>query len=153
MQEIDARYAGHCLGVNEITQIMGLVTRDYIERGYVTTRAYLPAQDLHTGTLLIDVVEGVIEQLKQDDGAARLPLNTSFPAGAGQLLNLRDLEQGIDQLNRLQSNNATLDIQPGSQPGGSNVVIHNQPSRPVHLFVSYDNQGSVSTGANQGRRP
>ncbi len=150
VQEIDARYAGHCLGVNEITQIMGLVTRDYIERGYVTTRAYLPAQDLHTGTLLIDVVEGVIEQLKQDDGAARLPLNTSFPAGAGQLLNLRDLEQGIDQLNRLQSNNATLDIQPGSQPGGSNVVIHNQPSRPVHLFVSYDNQGSVSTGANQG---
>lgn len=150
VQDVDTRFAGHCLGVNEITQILGLVTRDYIERGYVTTRAYLPGQDLRTGTLLIDVVEGVIEQLKQDDGTSRLPLSTSFPAGAGQLLNLRDLEQGIDQLNRLQSNNATLDIQPGSSQGGSTVLIHNQPGRPVHLFVSYDNQGSVSTGANQG---
>ena len=150
-QQIDASFAGHCLGVAEISQILGLITRNYIEQGYVTTRAYLPEQDLHLGTLLIDVVEGVVEQFKIDDkGANSVPLATGFPGQPGRLLNLRDLEQGIDQINRLQSNNATLDIQPGSTPGASTVVIHNEASRPLHLFVSYDNQGSTSTGGNQG---
>ncbi|MBA4707285.1 ShlB/FhaC/HecB family hemolysin secretion/activation protein [Aquitalea aquatica] len=149
-KQIDAQFAGHCLGVGEISQILGLITRDYIEQGYVTTRAYLPAQDLRGGTLLIDVVEGVIEQFKVDDNGARsVPLATSFPHLQGKLLNLRDLEQGIDQINRLQSNNAKLDIQPGGTPGGSTVVIHNEASRPLHLFVTYDNQGSTSTGGNQ----
>jgi hemolysin activation/secretion protein len=148
--QIDSSFAGHCLGVNEITEILGLITKDYVEQGYITTRAYLPSQDLRQGTLTIDVVEGVIEKFKIDDnGAGKLPVGAAFPGLQGQVLNLRDLEQGIDQINRLQSNNAKLDIEPGSVPGGSTVVVRNQQTRPVHLFVSYDDQGQEGTGANQ----
>jgi hemolysin activation/secretion protein len=148
--EIDTRFAGHCLGVNEITEILGLITKDYIVQGYVTTRAYLPAQDLKQGTLTIDVIEGTIEHLRSDDGGKKsVPTGAVFPTHEGQVLNLRDLEQGIDQINRLQSNNARLEILPGEAAGGSTVVVHNAPTRPVHLIASYDNQGQEGTGVHQ----
>lgn len=149
-QAIDGEFAGRCLGSAEIGQIMGLITKDYIEQGYVTARAYLPSQDLTTGTLLLDVIEGRIESFDIDDGGKEsVSPNQVFPKGPGDLLNLRDLEQGIDQINRLSSNNAKMDIQPGKAPGYSTVVVRNAPTLPVHLFATYDDQGAASTGANQ----
>jgi hemolysin activation/secretion protein len=145
--EIDATFSHRCLGVSEIEAILGLITKDYIDRGYVTTRAYLPAQDLGKKRLEILVIEGRLGAVKVDDGARIHPWNVFPPAGG--LLNLRDIEQGIDQVNRLASNNATLDIQPGRVPGESTVVIHNKPAFPVHASLSGDNTGSESTGRNQ----
>jgi len=116
-------YSGRCLGVAEIEQILGEITKDYISRGYVTTRAYLPQQDLAGGTLEIIVLEGAIEEITVDDGGKNsIRLRNAFPP-AGELLNLRDFEQGIDQVNKLSSNDAQLDIQPGDKPGISRGVI------------------------------
>jgi hemolysin activation/secretion protein len=145
--EIEAKFSQRCLGVAEIETILGLITKDYIDRGFVTTRAYLPAQDLGQHRLNILVVEGRIGAVQLDDGSRIHPWNVFPPAGG--LLNLRDFEQGIDQVNRLSSNNATLDIQPGATAGESTVVIHNQPTFPVHASVSADNSGTETTGRNE----
>lgn len=145
--DIDTRFGHRCLGVAEIEAILGAITKDYIDRGFVTTRAYLPAQDLGKGRLEILVIEGRLGAIKLDDGAHIQPWNVFPPAGG--LLNLRDIEQGIDQVNKLSSNDAALDIQPGAVPGESTVVIHNRPTRPVHASISADNSGTESTGRNE----
>lgn len=142
-------FGNRCLGVRDIESVLGLITRDYMSRGYVTTRAYLPQQDLSKGVLQILVIEGKLEGIKLEDGArSSVRLESVFPR-AGDLLNLRDLEQGIEQVNRLASNNATMDIAPGQTTGGSNVIIRNTPSTPFHASISADNQGSESTGRHQ----
>jgi hemolysin activation/secretion protein len=148
-QQIVEGYAGRCLGVAEIEQILAAITRHYLEQGLATTRAYLPSQDLAGGVLEIQVVEGVADRILLDEGARKSinPANV-FPA-PGALLNLRDFEQGIDQLNRLESNRAQLDILPGSRPGASDVLVRNTPSRRYHAVLGADNQGSDSTGRNQ----
>lgn len=148
-EQIDAQFAGRCLGVNEIERILAEVTRDYVSRGYVTTRAYLPQQDLSKGRLEITVLEGVVEKIMLEDGGKdSIRLGSVFP-GERELLNLRDLEQGIEQVNKLSSNNASMDIQPGEQAGTSRVVIRNEARTPFHASFSYDNQGSESTGRDQ----
>ena len=142
-------HAGHCLGVGELEAILATLTKSYIDRGYITTRAYLPAQDLRSGVLEIKVIEGSIERFElQQSGRsdASTSIRGAFPARPGDLLNLRDLEQGIDQLNSLASNSATLDVQPGSRPGESVVVVRNQAGFPVNLFATYDNLGTPATG-------
>jgi len=139
-------FVGQCLGVGEIEAILSELTRAYIERGLITARAYLPAQDLRSGVLQIQVIEGAIEGYRIEGEGSRIFAPGVFPAAPGELLNLRDLEQGIDQINRLASNNAQLDIQPGSKPGSSIVVVRNTPTFPLHLLLSYDNQGTRSTG-------
>jgi hemolysin activation/secretion protein len=148
-QNIIDRYIGHCLGVTEIEQILGEITKDYISRGYITTRVYLPQQDLSSGKLEILVLEGTLGKIKLEDGGRNsIRLGGVFPS-AGELLNLRDLEQGIDQVNKLSSNNAQMDIKPGAEAGTSDVVISNTPGNPLHASVNTDNQGSESTGKNE----
>lgn len=55
-------YAGRCLAVGDLEAVLAAITKSYIERGYITTRAYLPAQDLRSGVLEVTVVEGTIER-------------------------------------------------------------------------------------------
>jgi hemolysin activation/secretion protein len=147
---VQSKYSGRCVGVTEIEQILGAITAEYVRRGYITTRAYLPSQDLSTGLLRIQVVEGVIERIVvSDGGSGSMRVANAFPTGPGELLNLRDLEQGLEQINRLSSNNAQLDIQPGGEAGASTVVIRNTAGPRLRSTLSMDNHGSVSTGRNQ----
>ncbi|MCJ0763429.1 ShlB/FhaC/HecB family hemolysin secretion/activation protein [Variovorax terrae] len=141
--------AGRCLAASDIQALLALLTKDYIDRGYITTRVYLPAQDLGSGVLTLQVVEGTIERYRvEQDGrdAGSLSVRSAFPGRPGEPLNLRDLEQGLEQINNLRSNTARLDLEPGSQPGQSVVVVRNHAERPVHLQLTYDNLGSPSTG-------
>jgi hemolysin activation/secretion protein len=147
---IVAQFAKRCLGVNEIEQLLGEVTRIYLQRGYIAARAYLPAQDLSTRKLRIVVVEGKIGKISIEDGGTRsISKRNIFPGLEGELLNLRDLEQGIEQINRLSSNNAAMEIVPGAEAGSSDVLVRNQPASPYHASLSLDNQGTKSTGKNQ----
>jgi hemolysin activation/secretion protein len=147
LDAIVQKYQGRCLAADDIEGLLTEITGEYFRRGYITTRAYLPAQDLATGKLTITVVEGVIQGYRiEDDPHDHIWANAIFPAVPGQMLNLRDLEQGIDQINRASSNNARLAIEPGNDPGQSVVVVHDPASFPLHLLMSYDNQGVDSTG-------
>ncbi len=143
-------YLGKCLGVDEIQKLLSDITTFYVNKGYVTTRVYLPAQDLSTGTLIVKIVPGKVSRLENDKEATQLShLGNVFPGVVGKDLNLRDFEQGIDQLNRLLSNNAAIDIRPGEQVGASDIIVKNQPGRPWHLNFSADNYGAGNTGRSQ----
>lgn len=149
-KKLEAEYSGRCLGVSEIQQLLSEITRIYIEKGYATTRAYLPEQDMSTGALRIDVIEGRVESLRLKEGdKGSLYIPNAFPGVEGDVLNLRDIEQGLDQINRLASNNATMDIAPGSAEGLSVITINNQPSKRWHVNLTADNYGTENTGEYQ----
>lgn len=147
---IEGDYQGRCLGVAEIEQLLADITVAYISRGYVAARAYLPGQDLSQGTLKIEVEEGQLEAIEINDGEqGSISPSNVFPGSIGEPLNLRDLEQALDQINRLASNNARMEIVPGTAAGDSRVRFHNEPTKPYHLNLTYDNTGSKLTGRNQ----
>lgn len=150
VDQIVARYVGRCLDVGAIESLLADVTRAYIDRGWIMVRAYLPQQDLSTGRLEIVVIEGKVSEIEVDDGdKLSISVGNVLPSVVGKPLNLRDIEQALDQINRLSSNNATVDTLPGNDPGDTRVVLHNQPAAPWHASISLDNQGSETTGKNQ----
>lgn len=150
VEEIEQQWQGQCIGVAQIEQILGALTVAYMDKGYVAARAYLPAQDLTSGKLTIGVAEGQVERIEVNDGGKNsIPLGNVAPGVVGEPLNLRDLEQALDQINRLASNDATMQIAPGSTPGDSVVVFSNTPSRRAHASLTYDNYGQKATGKNQ----
>ncbi|TAN59029.1 MAG: hypothetical protein EPN26_00615 [Rhodospirillales bacterium] len=57
---LTAPYVGTCMDKAAIETLMAEITADYIARGFSTTRVFLPAQDLSSGVLRIQVVEGVV---------------------------------------------------------------------------------------------
>ncbi|WP_271409610.1 ShlB/FhaC/HecB family hemolysin secretion/activation protein [Pseudomonas sp. Q1-7] len=144
-----APYVGRCLGVPQLNELLKLITDHYLDRGYVTTRAYLPQQDLSTGTLRIIVIEGRLEGLDSSELASDRELAMAFPGRTGEVLDLRELEQLVDQLNRLPSRQAQLELVPGEQAGGSRVQLKGQRSKPWRASATRNNDGDISTGEQQ----
>ncbi|WP_084303514.1 ShlB/FhaC/HecB family hemolysin secretion/activation protein [Phytopseudomonas flavescens] len=144
-----APFADACLGVSQLNGLLKAITDHYIDRGYVTTRAYLPQQDLSARTLKITVVEGRLEGLDSSALASDRELAMSFPGAPGEVLDLRELEQLVENLNRLPSRFAKLELVPGEQVGGSRVQLQGERSKPWRASLSRHNDGQLSTGEQQ----
>lgn len=144
-------FLGQCIGVAQLNEILKVITDSYLEKGLVTTRAYLPQQDLSSGVLEVLVVEGKLESLEGDTGSglSNRELYMAFPGQEGQLLNLREIEQLLDQLNRLPSNQTQMELAPGEAVGGSHVRVKNAPQKPWRANLSRNNDGQKSTGEQQ----
>ena len=150
-------HTGRCLGAQSISILLGRGQHHLVERGYVTSALLAPEQDLKSGELKLVVVPGRVHALRLqgagDGWFGRPRLGALIPIAAGDLLNLRDLEQGLENLKRVPSAEADIRIVPAegaSEAGLSDLVVSYQPGRPIRLNLSLDDGGSRSTGKLQG---
>lgn len=137
-----------CIGLNGINAILKKITNVYIGKGYVTSRAFLTPQDLSSGKLEIIIIEGKLEKLLFNN-QPNASLNMAFPGLVDKVLNLRDIEQGLDQINRLSRYNAKIKLLPGSKPGYSIVNIETQIRAFGSASLGFNNGGQKSTGDTQ----
>jgi len=147
-----AGWEGKCLGLTEINNVLKALTFLYVEKGYIASRAYLKPQKLTSGELAIAIVEGKLESIRVNGQADdRHIVATAFPWMIDHSVNLRDLEQGIDQINRLRSNDAKTALAAGSQQGYSVLDVTNKPTSRFHASVGTDNLGATVSGIYQSR--
>lgn len=146
---LTAAYINRCLSATQIENLVKETTNYYLQQGYVTSYATLEEQDISSGVLVITVYENKIETITLN-GKNALLLHTAFPGLIGNVLNLRDIEQGLEQLNRLSSRRITIDILPGSQQGYSIIDLkHDVRVFPVSFSLTFNNSGQKSTGRDQ----
>ncbi|WP_153515144.1 ShlB/FhaC/HecB family hemolysin secretion/activation protein [Agrobacterium sp. ICMP 6402] len=146
------RWEGRCLGLAELNSVLEALTYLYVERGYIASRAYLPEQDLSDGSLDISVIEGSLEDITLNGKApSDNRIATAFPGIRGEPANLRDIEQGLDQINRLRSSKGKIALQSGKGQGGSVLDVAVEQARPWHVSLSADNLGGNATGIYQSR--
>ena len=125
------------------------LTHLYVDKGYVAARAYVPEQDIaRTRLLRLVVAEGALSDIYLNGKPAPRSgvLGTAFPGLRGRIVNIRDTEQGLDQINRLSSNNAKTAMLPGPDDGSSILNVENEPAAPWHLSFANSNLGQKSTG-------
>ena len=145
--ELTQEMTGRCLGPEEIDFLIRKTTNYYIERGLVTTRVYIPTQNLNDGSFELRVVPGYIESIEfKDKNGWKSQIFTAFPTLVGQRLNLWHIEQGLEQINRLPSNNARMGLAPGKKPGASRIIIENQNTKIWNFSLGLSNSGSEATG-------
>jgi hemolysin activation/secretion protein len=143
-------YRGQCVGKGGIDTLAKGLQQTILSRGYITTRVLVPQQDLSTGILAFALVPGVVRQIRFADPETRGTWKTAFPANNGDLLNLRDLEQGLEQMKRVASQDVDMKIEPTDTPGESDVVVSVKRSKPWTFVASVDNSGTEATGKWQG---
>ena len=147
--------AGHCLDVAGINLVINRVQAAILARGYITTRVLAGPQQLATGVLALTLIPGRIRDIRYAQPAAeRLHAANALPMQAGDLLNLRDIEQGLENLKRIPTAEADIRIEPAAAsdaaPGDSDLVIQWQQANPYRFTLSADDGGSKSTGLYQG---
>ncbi|OSN00976.1 transporter [Lonsdalea populi] len=142
---------GRCLGSQGIMVAINKVQNAILAKGYVTTRVMAQEQDLTQGILTLTLQPGRIGDIRFGQPASwRGRLWNAIPASRGDILNLRDVEQGLENLKRVPSASADIQIVPGEQEGASDLLVNWQEKRPVRLSFGLDDSGSESTGRYLG---
>lgn len=133
----------------ELFQARSAVTQLYIERGYITSGAFIPPQKLEGGAVEIRVVEGQLEairvtgtrRLKPGYISSRIGLKTGKPLNRERLLEALQLLQ-LDPL--LQSVSAELSA--GARPGESLLEVQVTEAPALATPITLDNSRSPSAG-------
>lgn len=141
-------FEGRCIGQAGLNYILASLQSGFLEHGLSTTRAGLPQQDLASGTLHIAVIPGRIAGVRAQRG--RRAWRHAFPQGAGDLLSLRAVEQGLDQMRRVPGRDVKVDLIPGDEPGESILDVAVRDGKPVSLSVSANNLAGPTVGRWQG---
>lgn len=147
-----AQLEHHCLEGTVLNDVLKAITAAYIDKGFVTTRAYVSAQDVgKTHVLKITVVEGKLSEFYDSGKAApdKTEIKMAFPNLQGKYLNVRDIEQGLDQLNSVAITNSKSDFVAGKTPGETIVNMTGLPHPQMHLTLANNNHGSMQTGLSQ----
>lgn len=122
-----------------------------IERGFVTSRVLIEPQDLRQGHLVLTLLPGRVRHIRFEGARpARAAVRNSVPMARGDVLNLRDIEQALDNFKRVPTVEADIQIVPADEPGWSDLQIRWSQGRAVRLNLSVDDSGSRATGLYQG---
>ncbi|HBV39560.1 MAG TPA: ShlB/FhaC/HecB family hemolysin secretion/activation protein [Erwinia sp.] len=150
LQRLADQAVGHCLGVQGINQLMSTLQNRLINHGWVTTRVLAPQQDLRQGELKLLIVPGKTGSVTLTPSSSHYAsLWSAMPAHTGNLLDLRDIEQGLENLQRLPTVEAHMALRPGQQPGESDIVIERTQRRFWRVGAWLDDSGTESTGRYQ----
>lgn len=149
--------AGMCLGSQGINYLERLAQNAVIRAGYITSQIIIKPQDLNTGYLTLTVIPGKTGHLRYEETSRSLNsvgavsgFSNKFPLQHNKVLNLRDLEQGLENLRRLPSVEADIQIEPSTEEGYSDIVVNWKQSQPIRVGFGIDDSGSKTTGKYQG---
>lgn len=150
-KKITAPFIGKCLEPKILDDIITALNTYYQNAGYVTTQVLVLRQNLQSGIFELKIIEGKIEKISlgQDRAIEKMQEFMAFGKAEGEVLNINDINQGMYQINRLQSNGAVMKIEPGSLSGESKIVIDNNKKFPAHFTVGRDNLGNKFTGIDR----
>jgi hemolysin activation/secretion protein len=144
-----------CLGSQGVNEIMRRLMNALLGRGFVTTLVLAEQQDLRSGSLTFTLIPGRIREVRVDElSDPDFELRNAVPFAAGDLLDLRDIEQALENLKRLPTAEVDIRIVPASGadaiPGESDIVIHWSREKTWRASASVDDSGTRATGKYQG---
>lgn len=144
-----------CLGAKGISLVLHRAQEALVARGYVTSRVLAQPQDLSSGKLVLSVLPGTIREVHFAQPVdPRATAWNAVPFRLGDILNLRDIEQALENFKRVPSAEADIQIVPAeganAQPGQSDLLISYKQGMPFRLSLSADDSGTASTGKYQG---
>ncbi|MFN3440571.1 MAG: ShlB/FhaC/HecB family hemolysin secretion/activation protein [Acidovorax sp.] len=141
---------GRCLGVGGVNVAAERAQQALVARGFVTSRIVFEPQNLASGRLTLTLLPGRIRAIRFATPDDRATAWNAVPAQPGDVLNLRDVEQALENFKRVPTAEADIQIEPADVPGQSDLVISWRQSLPFRLNVTMDDSGSKATGRYQG---
>ena len=141
LRKILSKYEGRELNILDIRTLVKELNDEYGKKGYITTRIYLePDQNLQGGELRLTVLEGRIEDITLDNDTSkdRRKVFSAFTNEKGKIFNISHIDNGIDNLNRVESSSSKIDIIPGERQGYSRIAITSEKKKPIRLVLNYE---------------
>ncbi len=143
VQALSAPFLGSCISPQLLRELLAVFSSHFIDRGYVTTRPYLLEQDISDGEIDVKLLVGAVEAIVDaQSGESNWRIASAF-AFNSEILNLRELETSLEIIERPQSVQASLEIRPGNQQGGSIIAIDTLDSSQLQVELGANARSEV----------
>ncbi|WP_174634714.1 ShlB/FhaC/HecB family hemolysin secretion/activation protein [Yersinia thracica] len=138
---------GHCLDDKGLSTLQKTLQWQLVTDGYITSHVTFTEDSYMGGTLFLTLIPGSLSGINHhEDSHDYARLNTVFPGRLGDIVNLQNLEQGLENLQRLPSVNATMDVVLNREDLTSQIVVKRQQSRFWRINTFLDNAGHYAVG-------
>ncbi|MDY6783608.1 MAG: ShlB/FhaC/HecB family hemolysin secretion/activation protein [Cyanobacteriota bacterium] len=148
--QLTVDYTNRPISFSELLQVRSLITEYYLDRGYITTGALIPPQELTDGTVQIQVVEGGIEEINVE-GTRRLNpgyVTSRLGLAANPPLKIERLREALQllQLDPLIEN-ISAELSSGTRTGFNILDVTVTEAETFNVDVVLNNSRSPNVGS------
>ena len=149
LRSLVAGYEGRQLTLGDLDELADSISTAYLRAGYPLVRVYVPAQTMADGVVKLAVVEArygkvvLDNQSKVKDGPLKATL---APLQSGQPVSNYTLERSLLLLSDIPGAQASSAIQPGDEPGTSDLMVGVTSAPRYTGTLGVDDYGNEYTG-------
>lgn len=148
IKKITTPYEGRDLNPEELSTLVAKINDAYRVRGYMTSLAFIPPQDLERGAITIKVLEGRVGQMEVTGNKyfrAKV-ISNRLSEKPGDALNIPKLEKELMQINRTEAYRLKAVLSPGERTGETKVRLEVKEQQPYQVALTFDNAGRPYIG-------
>lgn len=150
--EITSAYVGRDVTMQDLYEMVGRINALYVERGYITCRAFLQAQTIHDGQVHLDLIEGKTGEvtIEGDRSTNKGYIRSRLGLKEGKVANINGLNKDLLRFNGTNDAQLRIALKAGEKPGTTDYVITTlEPQRTI-FGVFADNAGNKTSGEYRG---
>ncbi|MBD2355347.1 ShlB/FhaC/HecB family hemolysin secretion/activation protein [Tolypothrix sp. FACHB-123] len=146
-----ANFTGKPITFAELLKAANQITELYVQRGYITSGAYIPAQEFRSGVIKVQVVEGGLSDIQVNVIKGRLNpdyVRSRIAIATNKPLNINRLQEALQllQLNPLiESLDAELTA--GTRPGVNALTVTVRGAKTFSAQLNLNNNRNPSVGS------
>ena len=141
------------LTMGQMQEVADEITRYYRQQGMILATAFIPAQDVVDGKVVIQILEGKLGKVIPEDNKMYSDklLVRPFADLIGQPVFKDEIETGLLFLTDYPGLSVNGIFRPGGTQGETDLLIKTIDEKRINGAVSFDNNGSNLTGKNRAR--
>ncbi len=154
IEKILYNYTETNITFNQLQEIIKKINNLYLEKGFVTARAYVPEQTIENNTLKITLAEGKVGNITISDNkwTKTKYIKDRLGIKEGDVFNISKLEENLVLFNRY---NDGISLNGSLTPGQNellttDVKINATEKSPFHFTALLDNAGRSTIGKYRG---
>lgn len=149
IKSVIADYEQCNLMFEDIQEVISRINELYIDKGFVTARAYLPEQTIENDTIKIGLFEGKVGKVDINGNRWTHDSHIRKRLGMkeGEAFNIQKLEENMLIYNRYNDNiQIKGNLKAGQESDTTDIDIDVKEEAPYHLIAVTDNAGRKTIG-------
>ncbi len=150
---VTAPFVNKLLTTEDLERLRLALTLYYVNRGFVTSGAIIPDQNVAEGIVTLQIIEGKLSDINIEgtEWFRQGYVRDRLALGAGPPLNILAMQERLQLLQqdtRIEQLNAEL--KPGLVRGESALNVKVRDAQPFHGFIDVNNHQTPVVGAERG---
>ncbi len=151
IEKLTSKYEEKEITVNDLLNLCDQISVEYLDKGYITSKAILLQQKIEKESIIITIKEGlygdiIVKENKWVRTSYLKRMLKAYNIKDNNILNIYDLKNCITTLNNSTYMKGDFSIEDSKQKNKNDIVLHIKDRYPLDFNVDWNNSGQELAG-------